>query len=298
MSDRIITAVALLILSWVATMAAEYSDNLKPRWLTSSLPQPESPGYIFISAQGTGTTLEEARQRALVNLTAKLEHERGLDISSKITVSERSTRAQGSRSSAVTQTFDLECTEGGKHITLVTRVIDEYWKLYDGIYTVDQLYTVNDHNAPAGSGSYADRISLTTRYGAAPVLMSLIPGAGQIYKGSNVKGGLIMGGAVVCIAGIVTGQVMHNSYINKRIEYPKHFDFYNRKATDWGNVRNVFIGVGAALYVYNLIDAAIAPGRRRVVVERNRSVSLSLSPILIDDHYGNPGAGLALNISF
>ncbi len=298
MSRRIIAAALLLLMSWTAMLGADYSDGMKPRWLTSSLPQPVSPGYIFISAQGTGATLDEARQRALVNLTARLEHERGLDITSRIKVSEQSTRAGGRNSSAVSQTFDLECTEKGKQITLVTRVIDEYWKYDNGIYTVDQLYTVNDRNAPQGTGSYADRIRLTTRYGAAPVFMSLIPGAGQIYKGSTLKGGLIMGGAVVCITGIVTGQVMHNSYVNKRTEYPKHFDFYNRKATDWGNVRNVFIGVGAALYVYNLIDAAISPGRRRVIVERNPSVSYSLSPVMIGDIYGNPGAGLALNITF
>lgn len=298
MTIRILAAILCVVFASLEGLGAKHSDGLKPRWLTSSLPKPLSPGYIFITAQGTGNTLDDARQRALVNLTTKLEHERGLDITSTIKVSERTTRTDNSISSYSTQTYDMQCTENGKNITLVTRVIDEYWDYSGGIYTVDQLYTVNDRNAPASAGSYADRISLTTRYGVSPVLMSLVPGAGQMYKGTAVKGGIIMGGAVACIAGIVTSQVMYNSYVNKRIEYPQHFDFYNKKATDWSNIRNVCIGVGAALYLYNLVDAAVAPGRRRVLVNRDAHFSYSVAPVYIPDFYGAPAAGLALNISF
>lgn len=294
--EKITALIITVMAACCLTMsAAEKSDGMKPRWMTSSLPTPQSHGYIFVSAQGRGATLDEARQRALVNLTTKLEHERGLRITSTLGVESNATRSGGRRSGTSTQTYTMQCTERDKQITLTTRVIDEYWECSDGGCTITQLYTVNDQNA--SGGSYSDRITLTTRYGAAPVFMSLIPGVGQIYKGSTLKGGLIIGGAAICIAGIVTGQVMHNSYVNKRTEYPVHFDFYNKKATDWGNIRNVFAGVGAALYIYNLIDAAVAPGRRQVKVSKN-TVSYTLAPSPMTDNFGNIGAGLALNINF
>lgn len=61
-------------------------------------------------------------------------------------------------------------------------------------------------------------------------------------------------------------------------EYPKFHDFYNNKATTWKNVRNVAIGVGAGLYIYNLIDAAVAPGRRRVIVSKGKNYNYSFIP--------------------
>ncbi|MDE6316619.1 MAG: hypothetical protein K2L71_09205 [Muribaculaceae bacterium] len=297
MLRNLLSICIFLIAASAVCLAAEKSDGLKPRWMVSSVPSAKSPGYVFVSAQGRGATLDEARQRALVNLTAKLEHERGLEITSTVSVDKTASRASGgSRSSTTSQSYSMQCTERGKQITLTTRVVDEYWERANGIYTVTQLYTVNDQNA--AGGSYADRITLTSRYGGGPVFMSLIPGAGQFYKGSNVKGGLIMGGAVVCGAGIVAAEALRSSYANKCIEYPRDFDFYNKRSTDWRNVRNVCIGVGVALYVYNLIDAAVAPGRRQVKVSRGKIASFSLAPVPMSDPCGTPGAGLAFSIGF
>lgn len=293
----------LLIVSGIISLystvyAAEKSDGAKPRWMISALPEPKSEGYIFVMAQGRGASLEEARQRALVNLTSKLEHERGLTISSKISVDSKSSRYGSKRESSSLQTYSMECRENDKKITLITRIIDEYWEYSNGSYTVTDLFTVNDSNVLSG-GSYSDEIYLTTHYGCAPVFMSLIPGVGQLYKGSTLKGSLILGGAAVCACGIITGQVMHNSYATKRAEYPQHFDFYNRRAADWSNIRNVFIGIGSALYLYNLIDAAVAPGRRQVKIRKgNMNASVAVFPAALTDPSGNFSAGLAVNITF
>ena len=142
-----------IALTFTCSFAKEKSDGMKPRWMTSSLPVPESPGYIFIAAQGSGTNLDEASQRALVNLTTKLEHERGLEISSMLTVDSRATRNKGVRTSDSNQTYTMTCTEQGKRITLIMRVIDEYWERRDNDYVITQLFTVNDQNV-SGTGSY------------------------------------------------------------------------------------------------------------------------------------------------
>lgn len=272
-----------------SAFAADCSDGGKPRWITSSLPKPKSPGYIFVSASGSGKSLEEARQKAFVNLTSKLEHERGLTVNSTLTSTETGSRNSGFR---VNSEFTIEAVEKGKEINLVCKIIDEYWERSNGRYMVTDLYTVNDLS-PRGYGAECDYIRTSTSYGAAPVAYSLIPGVGQFAKGSALKGALILGGSVAVGAGVVAAESMRATYKKKMKEYPKHHDFYNKKADQWGNIRNVAVGVGAGLYLYNLIDAAVAPGRRRVIVTKSRCYNYSLAPA-----FDGESAGLAFTLNF
>ena len=92
-------------------IAQTASDKMKPRWITSTLPKNISPSYTFISASSTGISLEEARQRTFVNLTTKLEHERGIKVSSSVKVQSNSQRVNGRRNQQTNQTFQMECTE-------------------------------------------------------------------------------------------------------------------------------------------------------------------------------------------
>ncbi len=287
MSNRIFLLIAVLVLSINCVSADDKSDKLKPRWITSSLPTPKSPGYIFISAQGSGNSLEEARQMTIVNLTSKLEHERGIVVDSHVKIEKRAERDSGP---VKTQEFTLEATEKGKQINLTCREVDEYWERKNNKYIVTILYTVNDNTQP-GKGSYSDRITLTTSYGVGPVFYSLIPGAGQFVKGSYLKGGLFLGGTAVGAAAIILCENQRANYAKKMKERPQHFDFYRNKKSSWKTGRNIAIGATAAVYLYNLIDAAIAPGRRRVVVNK-RKYQYSLAPVVTDNEIG---IGFAMN---
>lgn len=287
MFRKFLVIVTLFLSLNTGLQAANKSDGMKPRWMTSSLPTPKSPGYIFISAQGSGSSLEEARQRALVNLTSKLEHERGLVVSSHVKIEKTSER---NSAPSKNQSFTLEASEKGKEINLTCRVVDEYWEQSHGLYMVSELYTVNDFNAP-GQGSNADNIRLTTSYGVAPMFYSLIPGVGQFYKGNNLKGGLMLGGTVVGAAAIVLCENQRAEYSKKMKEHPQFVDFYRNKKSNWATGRNVAIGVTAALYAYNLVDALVAPGCRRVVVS-GKKYNYSFAPVFAPDSFG---LGLALN---
>lgn len=284
---RIFLIILTLTLSVASASAVDKSDRLKPRWLTSSLPVPKSQGYIFISAQGSGSSLEEARQMTVVNLTSKLEHERGIVIDSHVKIEKRAGRDSGP---VRTQEFTLEASEKGKQINLTCRAVDEYWEHKDNRYIVTVLYTVNDNTEP-GKGSYSDRITLTTSYGAAPVFYSLIPGVGQFTKGSYLKGGLFLGGTAVGAAAIILCENQRANYAKKMKERPQHFDFYRNKKSSWETGRNIAIGATAALYLYNLIDAAVAPGRRRVVVNK-QPYQYSFAPVVTDT---GVGIGFAMN---
>ncbi len=287
MLNRIFLLIAVLMFSITSVSATDKSDRLKPRWMTSSLPVPKSQGYIFISAQGSGISLEEARQMAVVNLTSKLEHERGIVIDSHVKIEKRAERGSGP---VKTQEFTLEASEKGKQINLICRAIDEYWERKNNRYIVTVLYTVNDNTQP-GKGSYSDRITLTTSYGAAPVFYSLIPGVGQFTKGSYLKGGLFLGGTAVGAAAIILCENQRANYAKKMKERPQHFDFYRNKKSSWETGRNIAIGATAAVYLYNLIDAAVAPGRRRVVVNK-RPYQYSFTPVVTDN---GVGIGFAMN---
>lgn len=283
----IVAAVALLIAAPCA-VAGDKSDNLKPRWMTSALPTPKSPGYFILSAQGTGTSLAEARQRSLFALTEELEHKRGLTVDSKLLAKETAERGGAMK---VDGEFALEITEKGKRVDVTCRVIDEYWERNGGLYTVTRLYAVNDPAKP-GKGSQNDSFRKTTSYGAAPVFYSLIPGVGQFYKGSGLKGGLILGGTAVGATSIIMTENQRAIYARKMKEHPEHIDFYRNKKANWELGRNIAIGATAALYVYNLIDAAVAPGRRRIVVDK-RKYSYSLVPFIYEN-----GAGVSLALNF
>ncbi|MDE6637072.1 MAG: hypothetical protein K2K32_02405 [Muribaculaceae bacterium] len=271
---KILIVIIALLICVPYSSAADKASKMKPRWMTSSLPSPKSSGYFIMSAEGSGKTLAEARQMSFYNLTEELEHERGIIVDSRISGTETEERNSGMTTSSE---FTININEKGKRIDVTCKVIDEYSEYKNGHYTVTRLYAVNDP-AQSGPGMQNDVFKKTTSYGAAPVFYSLIPGVGQLYKGSTVKGSVILGSAVVVGAGIITAESLRASYIKKMKEYPKFHDFYNNKATTWKNVRNVALGVGAGLYIYNLIDAAVAPGRPRVIVSKGKSYNYSLVP--------------------
>ena len=193
MFRKIFTVIIVLMIAVASVTAANKSDKMKPRWLTSSLPTPKSPDYFILSAQGSGKTLAEARQMSLFHLAEELEHKRGLVVNSKISATETEERNSGMN---VDSKFTIEITEKGKLIEVTCQVLDEYWERSKGEYDVYRLYAVNNPKSQ-GKGLENANFSKTTSYGAAPVFYSLIPGVGQIYKGSTTKGSIILGSAVV-----------------------------------------------------------------------------------------------------
>ncbi len=119
------------------------------------------------------------------------------------------------------------------------------------------------------------------------------PGAGQMVKDQYLKGGLILGGEVIGIGGIITAFSMKSSYESLIVQDPRHATIYADYADTWQNVGFGFIGLAAAIYVYNIIDV--------LVVRPNDSAidkvmeSLAFAPF----YSPNDGSlGLAMQIKF
>lgn len=107
--------------------------------------------------------------------------------------------------------------------------------------------------------------------GVAPMLMSLAPGVGQIYKKEYLKGGLLTAGTFAGIGGIILCENQRQVYA-AQITQTHDINVIRQLQANQQNMlvaRNVFIGATALVYVYNLVDAAVAPGNRKVQLTTN-----------------------------
>ena len=278
----------LIICSILMAQSVNRSDRLRPQWMTKQLPTAKSGNYIFVKAEGSGSSLEAARQACVVDLANHLERERGLEINSVLkqqmqmtttqTYNERSGgNAKMSYKSTQVDDFTMEVIENGRKINMLCRTIDEYWIQKNGLYFVSILYTVADQNVYGGS--YYDNITTTTRYGAAG-LVSIIPGAGQFMKGDIAKGVSFLVADVAGITGIVLCESTRAAYAAKVKQQPQYALQYSTRANNWATGRNICLGVTAGIWVWNIIDAFAAKGARRVVVKRqNGYISMQPTPI-------------------
>lgn len=272
-----------------SALATTRSDKLKPKWLTQAVPESKSGTYTFVIGHGEGVTLEGARQVAFAMMAQKLENERGLTINSNLQIQERIIQNNTSTNTEYRQDIVLDVIEKGHQLKIVCREIDEYWVFKNNKYQIDILYTVADKGKYGGS--YDDQIIVTTKYPGAGFL-SVVPGVGQMYKGSVAKGVAIIGAEVLAAGGILLCENTRASYIKKMQEQPKYAAEYNSRADTWTTGRNVCIGAAAAIYAYNLIDAFVATGAKHVVV-RNAKYQLSAVPMV-----DNQSIGVCLALRF
>ena len=270
--------------NWPKAKVTEKSFGMVPRWITSSPPKPKSGGYDIFRCEAEGNTKDAALLKIRRELINKLAVKHDVRVDENLTDIEKIIDEKDFQNNEV---FIQKIGDRADAV-FKCQSIDTYWEKRGGKYYVVELFATT-----GADKEITDKFTTTTSYGAAPVFYSLIPGVGQMYKGSTVKGGIILGSAVVVGAGIITAESLRASYIKKMKEYPKHHDFYNNKATTWKNIRNVTIGVGAGLYLYNLIDAAVASGRPRVIVTPKRSYYYSLAPT-----WDGESVGLAFNLTF
>ena len=282
---RLLLTNILLLCSILMAQSINRSDRLCPQWITKQLPEPLSNTYIFVKSEGTGGSLAAARQACLVDLGNYLESERGLVINSHIhqqssmttthTYDERIHKnAKMSYKSIQLDDFHMEVIENGRKIEITCRTIDEYWVKKGDIYHVTTLYTVAQ--TPYG-GSYNDKISTTNQYSPMVGLLSIVPGAGQMYKGDFGKGATFLTAGVAGAASIVLCECTRYGYAAKVQQQPQYALEYNRRAINWATGRNVCIGVTAGIWLWNIIDAFVAKGSRRVIVEP-RGGYLSMQP--------------------
>ena len=286
---KIIVLLLLAMVCGVHTSSAKIkSERLKPKWVTHALPKSKTDSYFFVLAHGVGTSLEAARQSSFLHLSKKLEAEHGLIINSHFKQHTHNVTTEDGSKGYRTSDMVVTAEESGRKIEIGCRIIDEYWERGDSRCEIYVLYAVSRGQIGA---SYSDKITVTAKYPCAG-FMSVVPSVAQFYKGDTVKGSLILGGEVLAAAGIILCDNTRASYIKKAEEQPKYKPQYLSLADNWETGRNMCIGVAAAIYAYNLIDAFVAKGAKHVVVKKNKT-TFSAMP-----YTDSKSVGMALALKF
>lgn len=239
--------------------------------------------YYFKIIRNSGAVLEELKKQKLGALSIFIGQYNQISGQAETSIQE----VFGTQERQNRQSYAFKYVNDSQTDVFYARLVDEYWEYIsypEGTngYEYYALFAVSR----MASTPVFDDISFSTNYGMQGFTRSLIPGWGQMYKGSMTKGLCILSGEVVCVAGIIVSESLRSSYVKKMKEQPKFAKDYNSKADNWENGRNICIGAAAALYVYNLIDAIAAKGAKRVVVKQAGKPSFSLSPAIIDDGCG------------
>lgn len=263
-------------------------NRLKPKWITESLKPTNSTYKFYVSYVEVTGNIEIARGQSKVELYRIVQREESISVIEDFNTTSNETNNNGKINETINKVYNIKVSSEGKIIDLKYLKLDEYWiEHYKGGIRTIELYTLYAVARP-GTEPQFDDVYFTDKYGAKAMAMSLIPGCGQFYKGSIVKGASILAGEALCVTGIIFCESQRASYYKKMKEQPRFAKTYNTKSDNWENGRNICIGAAAALYVYNLIDAVASKGARRAVVKKRNS-GLALVPMI-----DNKNTGLSL----
>jgi hypothetical protein len=284
MNKRItITAVALLLMFFTAVAQ-------KPKWIGNT-PHELNSSYKFVEVISYGTSVDGARMDAKQQLAMneQLINAIKVNVESGMKTHEEETIVNGKANAKYKEEVDIKMSTTGETYKLQAYAVDEYNAgRHGGLVKLHTLYMVAVQDKPT-----FDRTYLTTNYGATPVVMSVIPGLGQWYKGSKVKGICMFGATAAAVAGIIIcNNEANTAEKNIKLE-PKYAKHYEDKKSNWETGRNICIGAAAAIWIYNMIDAAVAKGARRVEVKPAGRSFVSLTPALNTDY-----AGFSLSYNF
>lgn len=287
----------ILSLSFSGEVLAQYakSEKIRPQWLHKQ-PKPSNQTFVYETDYATGESLDDARTKSLNGLIAASGFESGVVVLSdyKSKTVDSKVYSNGKLTDYQVDAFEANSHVKGNEVQLHVKSVAEYWtRDINGTVNLTTLYAKSLNGTPK-----FDDVELTTSYVSDPATwgLALIPGAAQFHKGAYLKGGLMLGGTVALVGGIIFTENQRADYVDK-IAKTHDADIkraYATKRDHFATGRNICIGAAAALYVYNLIDAIVAPGARRVVVQHRNSSGQTYAfvPTLLD---GNaPGMAVAM----
>lgn len=267
--NKILCMLLLVFVCFQSAQSQTVRDNrLKPKWVSESLTPTNSSYNFYVTYVEVHGGIEEARVQSKSELCRIVQRKESITVVEEMNTRSEEYNDNGNIKETINKVYNLKVSSDGKIVDLNYIKLDEYWAEYsnNGIKTL-RFYTLYAVAHPGVEPRFDD-VYFTDKYGIKGMTRSLVPGWGQLYKGHKLKGACIMGGEIALIGGIIISENLRSSYIKKMKEQPKFFQTYNTKADNWENIRNVCIGAAAALYVYNLIDAAVSPGARYAVIKK------------------------------
>lgn len=270
-----------VLLAFIPYATISAGSDMKPQWKTKGENylnnQIPDKSYDFKIAHSWGSSLSEARQGKIQALAGRFANSDTYRVEESL--ESENVRGKAAHSSVTyrEKVTNQQTTKIFYHIE-----VDEYWEWTDGVYHLYTLYaTSKDDQEPV-----FDHFSTTTSYGATPVLMSIIPGVGQFHKGSTFKGICLLAGVAACGLGALFCENERSDYKNKMKEQPQFAQTYNTKANNYETARNICLGAAAAVWIYNIIDAATAKGAKKIVITPSHDSYLSIHPMATLNSFG------------
>ena len=279
----------LMLLLCVCDIAfsQDYSGS-KPSWVTkgeASLNSKRSnESYFFKAIQSEGQDLQVLKANG-INVLSDYIGKRNQITGTAVT--EMYNKSDGS-SFESDETFRMVFGNDFETGVFYAILIDEYWEHLGGNYRYYALYAVSED----GNNPTFDRTEVSRNYGITPAFMSIIPGVGQLYKGSKTKGLCMLGGGVLGAAAIVYCESCRSAYVAKQLEQPKYAKTYKTRADNFAMGRNVAIAATGAIMVYSIVDAVVAPGATRIKVSKDESLNIRPTALVLPEGMGI-GASLA-----
>jgi hypothetical protein len=237
---------------------ASHSDRLP--WVDGVFPAKKG-AFDYRVARGEGATLSDARNDAFNRLLADLGNEAGITVNSQTLAEIKSSlnynsgaeNYQESVSNVTTHKIDREGFKAS-----FTKV-SEYYEYVHGRYLLWELYEVS-----SGAAFTAIIPEYTTHYGGKALWRSMvIPGWGQFHKRKTGKGVIFLTTEAVAISGLAFCEIRRSDNLRKSTETTNVniTKEYRNRADSWELRRNVFVGAAAGIYLWNVLDAALAEGK-------------------------------------
>lgn len=290
-----LTLLASLAIGQAEAKIVHRSENMKPRWLKST-PKPTNDTYeMVVTEVALAETLDGARLASLKELAEKTAHSSTIESTEDFgMISEQFGKNGDIDTEDYKDCYMLTVKAQNDKVRIVYRKITEYYEVHvdGGVKTTKlwTLYAVGKNRLPL-----YDKYRETCYYGAAPAVMSVVPGLGQVYKGSTVKGIAMFAGVAACAGAALFCDNERSDYRKKiaGVSSDATAKSYRNKADNYETARNLFLGAAAAIWVWNIVDAAAAKGAKRVIVSKSRGSSLAFHPTFTPD-----GTALTLTYNF
>ncbi|MDR1169806.1 MAG: DUF5683 domain-containing protein [Prevotellaceae bacterium] len=235
-----------------------HSDRLP--WVDGVFPAKKGV-FDYRVARGEGATLSDARNDAFSRLLADLGNKAGVTVNSQTLAEIKSSLNYSSSSDNYLESVSNVTTyridrEGFK--TSFTKV-SEYYEYTRGRYLLWELYEVSQ------VASFTVIIpEYTSHYGREALWRSMIiPGWGQFYKRKANKGIIFLTTEVAVVSGLAFCEIRCSNNWRKSIETTNVSiaKEYRNRADSWELRRNVLVGAAAGIYLWNVLDAALAKGK-------------------------------------
>ena len=296
---RLLILTASILLGISSIYAQELSDKVKPQWMKHA-PLSKTYGICYVPVTVYTTDWQSASTLALNELSRHLPRNWNVttitDVERESYMEREGTNKIGANKR--TQTYKLYVRNEGDPVTIRCKEVDAYWKEVQ-IGGNNQLeYTILYQVIAPNSMADFEETIVSTQYGVCGLWRSMIvPGWGQFYKGSKAKGAMFLGGTAALAGGMVYCQsrIINSRNLAAQTYNPEHLRIYSRRISNFSTARNVCIGATAALYIWNLVDAVVAPGARRVVI---RPVMNFAGYSLENSNNGADAFGLSTALTF